>query len=60
MEIKDLSEFVDEALVTGIGLAACTECGVSIQCEPNKQDAWCDNCNKMVKVENDLMKFGYA
>jgi hypothetical protein len=60
MAIKDLSELFDEALMTGIVLAACTECGVLIQCEPNKQESWCDNCNKMVKVENDLMKFGYA
>ena len=60
MAIKGLSELFDEALFTGIVLAACAECGMSIQCEPNKQVAWCDTCNKMVKVENDLMKLGYA
>jgi hypothetical protein len=35
------------------------ECGTSLQCEPDAVEAWCDNCDKVVKVRNDLIKFGY-
>ena len=37
--------------------ASCKECGCEIWCEPDAMDAWCDNCDKVVKV-NGLASLG--
>ena len=59
MEKDDIGQIVDSALLNGIMESECMECGTSLQCEPDATQAWCDNCDKMVKVRNDLIKFGY-
>jgi hypothetical protein len=58
MELEELQALADAALMEGIIEAECTECGISVQCEPDAITAWCDNCDKMVKVRNFLMESG--
>ena len=58
MNLTELSEMIDNALYEGIIEAACTECGVMIQCEADATSAWCDSCEKNVKVTNPLIKWG--
>jgi len=59
MAIENIKDMVDSALLNGIIEAECMDCGTSLQCEPDATQAWCDNCDKMVNVRNDLIKFGY-
>ncbi len=59
MGTENIREVVDSALLSGIIESECMECGTSLQCEPDAVEAWCDNCDKVVKVRNDLIKFGY-
>ena len=58
METRELEELVDAAILEGIIEAECVECGITIQCEPDARTAWCDNCNKLVKVNNILLALG--
>ena len=30
--------------------ATCKVCGDEIYCEPDAMNAWCDNCDKVVRV----------
>jgi hypothetical protein len=53
-----IEDMADAALLEGIIDAECMECGILIQCEPDAIAAWCDNCNKVVKVNNLLRMFG--
>ena len=59
MGIENITEMVDSALLNGVIECECMECGISLQCEPDATKAWCDNCDKLVKIRNDLIKFGY-
>ena len=59
MGTENIGKVVDSALLSGIIESECMECGTSLQCEPDAGEAWCDNCDKIVKVRNDLIKFGY-
>ena len=58
MDTRELEELVDAAILEGIIEAECVDCGVTIQCEPDARTAWCDNCNKLVKVNNILLELG--
>ena len=58
MDIREIEEMADSALLDGIIEAECTECGISIQCEPDARTAWCDNCDKVVRVKNFLIQLG--
>lgn len=58
MDIREIEEMADAALIEGIIEAECTECGITIQCEPDARTAWCDNCDKHVKVTNFLHALG--
>ena len=59
MESKDIEKLVDAALLKGIIEAECMECGLTIQCEADATTAWCDNCKKVVKVQNFLKDLGF-
>ena len=56
--MKMIEEMAESALLDGIIEAECVECGILIQCEPDAGRAWCDNCDKVVKVKNYLRIFG--
>jgi hypothetical protein len=60
MEKENIGLMVDSALLNGIIESECMECGTSLQCEPNATRAWCDNCQKLVTVRNDLIKLGFV
>jgi len=59
MESWEIEKMVDDALLEGIIEAECMECGLTIQCEPDATTAWCDNCNKTVKLRNFLKELGF-
>ena len=59
METENIKELVDSALLNGILESECMQCGTTLQCEPDATQTWCDNCDKIVKVRNDLIKLGY-
>ncbi len=58
MDIREIEEMADAALMEGIIEAECRQCGISIQCEPDATTAWCDNCDSVVKVRNPLVALG--
>lgn len=58
MQLEEIQELADAAILEGIIEAECVECGVFIQCEPDATTAWCDNCDKVVKVINPLLALG--
>jgi hypothetical protein len=58
MDMEQIQKLADDALMEGIIDAECMECGVTIQCEPDARTAWCDNCDKIVKVKNFLHVLG--
>jgi hypothetical protein len=59
MEKENIGQMVDSALLNGIIASERMECGNSLQCESDATRAWCDNCEKVVAVRNDLVKLGY-
>ncbi len=54
-----IEDIADSALLEGIIDAECMECGILIQCEPDAIAAWCDNCDKVVRVKNYLRIHGF-
>jgi hypothetical protein len=58
MELEELETLADSALLNGVIEAECTKCGILVQCEPDAGTAWCDNCDKLVKVKNPLLALG--
>ena len=58
MDLEKINDIAEAALLDGIIEAECVECSVLIQCEPDAGNAWCDNCEKVVKVKNYLRMFG--
>ena len=58
MDTDKIEEMACAALLEGIIEAECMECEIAIQCEPDAATAWCDNCNKVVKVGNFLIALG--
>lgn len=59
MDMEKIEEMAEAALLDGIIEAECTECGILIQCEPDAATAWCEHCNKVVRVKNLLRMFGF-
>ena len=59
MESWEIEKMVDDALLEGIIEAECMECGLTIQCEADATTAWCDHCDKTVKVRNFLKELGF-
>ena len=58
MELEQMQELVDTAILEGIIEAECVACGISVQCEPDATAAWCEQCNEVVKVNNPLIALG--
>ena len=58
MDMEQIEEMADAALIEGIIEAECMECGITIQCEPDARTAWCEQCDKVVKVRNFLRTLG--
>jgi len=58
MNLTELSELIDNALIQGVIEVECLECGVTIQCESDALTAWCETCEKVVKVNNPLINWG--
>jgi len=58
MKSEKVEKMVDAALIEGVIEAECMECGVTIQCEFDATTAWCENCKKVVKVNNFLRILG--
>jgi hypothetical protein len=56
---EQYQEIVDTALLKGIVEADCMECGMSIECEIDAKTAWCDVCEKTVRVKNPLIELGF-
>jgi hypothetical protein len=54
MDIEEMGEAIDNALLEGIIEAQCPECGSSVQCASDESSSWCEHCNKMVNVKNVL------
>ena len=48
---------LEDAMSMGVIEAPCVECGVEVRCEPDAMDAYCDNCEKVCKV-NGLAALG--
>jgi hypothetical protein len=42
---------LEDAVSMGVIEAPCNECGELVRCEPDAIDAWCDNCEKVCRVE---------
>ena len=59
MDTRQIEKLVDAAILEGIIEVECMECGITIQCESDTAIAWCDNCNKMIKVRNFLHDLGF-
>ena len=59
MTTETIQEIVDSALISGIVEAECMECGMTIQCETDASTAWCDNCDRIVKIKNPLKDMGF-
>ena len=59
MATEAIQKLVDSALLSGTVEAECEECGLSIQCETDASRAWCDICNKIVRVKNPLIELGF-
>ena len=57
---EEMLRIVDKALLEGIVEADCCECGMSIECESGVKTAWCDICQKIVKVKNPLIEMGFV
>lgn len=47
----------EDAMTMGVIEAPCDECGFVVRCEPDAMDAYCDNCEKVCKV-NGLAALG--
>ena len=58
MKPSDIERLVDAALLDGVIEAECVECGLGIQCEPDAETAWCDQCGRVVRVNNVLIELG--
>lgn len=58
MDMEEIEQMAEAALLDGIIDAECTECGISVQCEPDAGTAWCERCDKVVKVKNLLRMYG--
>ncbi|MBW2173226.1 MAG: hypothetical protein JRF64_00995 [Deltaproteobacteria bacterium] len=54
-----IEDMADSALLEGIIDAECMECGILIQCEPDAATAWCESCDKVVRVKNYLRIHGF-
>ena len=54
---EDILIMLENAVQFGIIEAPCAECGELIRCEPDAMNAWCDNCEKVCKV-NGLAVLG--
>ena len=59
MKSDDIEKMVDDALMEGIIEVECLECGLTIQCEADATTAFCDNCDRVVKVRNFLQELGF-
>ena len=59
MKSDEIEKMVDDALMEGIIEAECMECGITIQCETDATTAFCQNCNKVVKVHNFMQELGF-
>jgi len=59
MTTEMIQKIVDSAIMSGMVEAECSECGITIQCETDASTAWCDNCDKIVKIKNPLIDLGF-
>ena len=59
MKAESIQEIVDSALISGTIEAECEKCGMSIECESDAKTAWCDVCEKVVKIKNPLIELGF-
>ena len=59
MKPEEIEQIVDDALITGIIEAECTQCGITLQCEADANTAFCQNCNETVTVRNILQELGF-
>ena len=58
MNSESINDIVDSALTKGTIEAECENCGVSIECEISAKTAWCEVCEKMVRIKNPLITMG--
>ena len=59
METETKHEIVDSALLNGTVEAECMECGITLQCGADASVAWCDNCDRIVKIRNPMIDMGF-
>ncbi len=59
MTTETIHEIVDSALLSGMVEAECMKCGMTIQCETDASSAWCDNCDRIVKILNPMIDMGW-
>ena len=59
MTTEMIQEIVDSALLSGIVETECMECGMTIQSETDASAAWCDNCDRIVKIKNPMIDMGF-
>ncbi len=52
--IEELEEFMNNGSVPCI----CTECKNEWNLEPDADEGWCEECDKLVKVKNPLIEMG--
>ena len=60
MTTETIHDIVDSALLSGMVEAECMECGMTIQCETGATTAWCNNCDRIVKIKNPLIDIGFV
>ena len=58
MDMKQIEDLADAAILDGIIEGECLECGITIQCEPDAKTVWCDHCGRVVRVRNILRELG--
>ena len=54
----ELEQECMNALMDGIINVTCKECGQELQAEPDTSTCYCDNCGKIVEVNNPLLDNG--
>ena len=55
---RRLDEIMHQALTDSVLDLDCAECGCTIRCEPDATEAYCEDCGRVVKVDNPLIELG--
>ena len=51
-------KLLERAAIDSVIELKCPCCGATLRCEPDAQDSYCFECEKVVKTNNPLIKLG--